>query len=214
MERIIDHYGILGIPRGSSIEEIKKAFWKWAKIYHPDKKGDPEKFYQLYTSYKFLSDPIKKKEYDLLLQKHNSKESTSKETYYVIDARRLIYTATLKKFIEENINLKTIKGKERKFLAKITYDYIVLLNRNDFYKNLLLPIPMIFDRICEYCHGSDLYCSYCDGRGYRKTNGNVYIKIQKCSLQDLQILNVSLKEFKHPTLRARIKEVKVLIRFV
>jgi DnaJ-class molecular chaperone len=63
-----DYYGILGIQKPSSEEEIKKAFRKLAMKYHPDKcKGDAEKaekFKEINEAYDALSDPNKKKMYD------------------------------------------------------------------------------------------------------------------------------------------------------
>ncbi len=54
-----DHYLILGIKRGASKEEIKQAFWKLAKKFHPDKNPGNEKiaeqkFKQISASYEFL----------------------------------------------------------------------------------------------------------------------------------------------------------------
>jgi DnaJ-class molecular chaperone len=59
----------LGLKRGASDEQIKKAFKKMAIKYHPDKnKQDPEgakkKFQSIANAYETLSDPEKKRIYD------------------------------------------------------------------------------------------------------------------------------------------------------
>lgn len=60
-----DYYHILGINKGASEEEIKKAFRKLAHKYHPDKKdGDEKKFKEINEAYSILSDKKKREQYD------------------------------------------------------------------------------------------------------------------------------------------------------
>ncbi len=63
-----DYYELLGIQKGASDEEIKKAYRKMAKKYHPDlNKGDAEAeqmFKDVNEAYSVLSDPQKKSRYD------------------------------------------------------------------------------------------------------------------------------------------------------
>jgi molecular chaperone DnaJ len=68
-----DYYEVLGINKGASDEEIKKAYRKLAMKFHPDrvstmpeaeKKSAEEKFKELQEAYAILSDPQKKQIYD------------------------------------------------------------------------------------------------------------------------------------------------------
>ncbi len=60
-----DYYKILGIEKGASKDEIKKAFRKMAAQYHPDKKtGDEAKFKEVSEAYAVLGDDKKRAEYD------------------------------------------------------------------------------------------------------------------------------------------------------
>lgn len=65
-----DFYQILGIEKDSSTEEIKKAYRRLAKNYHPDSQpnnhnsNNHEKFKEITEAYKVLSDPEKRKKYD------------------------------------------------------------------------------------------------------------------------------------------------------
>lgn len=63
-----DYYEVLGLKKGASADEIKKAFRKLAVKYHPDKnQGDKkaeDRFKEINEAYAVLSDPQKKSQYD------------------------------------------------------------------------------------------------------------------------------------------------------
>lgn len=60
-----DYYQILGVERGATSDDIKKAFHKLAHKYHPDKKGgDESKFKEVNEAYQILSDERKRQAYD------------------------------------------------------------------------------------------------------------------------------------------------------
>ena len=65
-----DYYGILGIKKTASADEVRKAFRKLARKYHPDvnpgDKSAEEKFKQISEANDVLSDPKKRKVYDQL----------------------------------------------------------------------------------------------------------------------------------------------------
>jgi DnaJ-class molecular chaperone len=65
-----DYYHILGLPKSASADDIKKAYRRLARQYHPDmhsgaKKSEMEKrFKEVNTAHEVLSDPDKRKKYD------------------------------------------------------------------------------------------------------------------------------------------------------
>merc|ERR1719379_392893 len=59
------YYDILGVDKNATDSEIKKAYRKLAMKHHPDKGGDPDKFKEMTAAHTVLSDPEKRKLYDM-----------------------------------------------------------------------------------------------------------------------------------------------------
>jgi molecular chaperone DnaJ len=66
-----DYYAVLGIPKGAAEKDIKSAYRKLARKWHPDQNPDnakaaEEKFKEISEAYEVLGDPEKRKKYDAL----------------------------------------------------------------------------------------------------------------------------------------------------
>jgi curved DNA-binding protein len=70
-----DYYGILGVKPDATSDEIRKAFRKKALQFHPDRNKDPgaaERMGEVNEAYAVLSDPEKRRNYDLLKRRFGS----------------------------------------------------------------------------------------------------------------------------------------------
>jgi curved DNA-binding protein len=66
-----DYYAVLGVPKGAAEKDIKSAYRKLARKWHPDANPDntkaaEEKFKEISEAYEVLGDPDKRKKYDAL----------------------------------------------------------------------------------------------------------------------------------------------------
>ena len=73
-----DYYAVLGVARDASADDIKKAYRKLARKYHPDVSTEPDaaqRMSEVNEAYAVLSDPEKRAAYDRLAQGHRAGQS-------------------------------------------------------------------------------------------------------------------------------------------
>jgi molecular chaperone DnaJ len=67
MEEKRDYYEVLEVPRGASADEIRRAYRRLAKMYHPDvnkENGAEDRFKEISEAYAVLSDDERRAAYD------------------------------------------------------------------------------------------------------------------------------------------------------
>ncbi len=91
----MNHYQILELNNTATPQDIKKAYYRLAKIWHPDKNPDneneaTEKFKLIQHAYEVLSDPVSKKRYDSLFGIHQEDSKKENNNRFSVSLSTLI----------------------------------------------------------------------------------------------------------------------------
>ncbi len=159
---IKDYYAILGVEKSATKEEIKKAYRKLARLYHPDRNPDPEaeeKFKEINEAYHVLSDDEKKEEYDRILR--SGDESKFRD-----------FMEYIQEFIESIIKGEREKAKRPKKGQDIRLKLYLTLEEAAFGSEKEVEYERWID--CPDCEGKGVkgkaetvVCHACEGKGRR-----------------------------------------------
>lgn len=169
-----DYYEILGVTKEAGQDEIKKAFRKLARKYHPDVNQDDkraeEKFKEINEAYEVLSDPRKKEEYDRAYELFKSGYSPGFQGFSFDES-------FFSPFYEDFGSLFDIFGfrtrPSRRPRRGRDIEAAVEINFEDAVKGVTLRVPINREKICPDCQGSGAKkgtfpktCPTCSGKGY------------------------------------------------
>lgn len=128
------HYDILSIPSNATDEQIKSAFRRLAKLYHPDKNPNgKEQFEKILIAYEILIDSAKRRQYDLRLRggstaninQKKSQNNTTQKNWNFSDEelkRRQYYQENYRKEYEQYVKTKAAVSNKKSYNE---YKYIL-----------------------------------------------------------------------------------------
>jgi len=173
-----DYYKTLDLTKGASIDEVKKAYKKLAKKYHPDVSTHPEaekKFKEVVEAYQVLSDTEKKQNYDNYGDSYKNFQGHSGFSGFGQGQRMdFDFEDIFNQFSGMNIDLGDLFGR-RKQKARQDYGQNVKVNLTLLFKEAAFGTEkeVSFDRItkCSPCKGTGAEngkvktCKTCGGNG-------------------------------------------------
>ena len=118
---MIDYYRTLGLPFGSSIEQIKSSYREYAKHFHPDKHGNSsfftERFKEVQGAYEILSDPKTREEFESTFKRINASSKIIQLERELQSARLTISQQTTAMF-ESNSRIRFLESEIADFKLK------------------------------------------------------------------------------------------------
>ncbi len=198
---MINYYKTLHISTDATSEEIKTAFRKLIKEFHPDvsKDYDKQKLSNIINAYKILSNASSRLEYNKKILANKRLVKIENEKYYKLPLSRVQYNFRLSDLAKKRLLRKQIKRKDRFYhygkSEKVVTDITVFITEFEAFMGAVAQIHVPAKTICGVCFGEDRYCCVCNGLGKVHTTEKICVLIP-AGTTDKTVISVDLKEIK------------------
>lgn len=206
-----DYYIVLGVSRSASPVQIKQAYRRIAKQFHPDISGssmDAEKFIEIKEAYDTLGDFAKRRRYDTELELQGSPIRILRVPEMVRDRRRAYRDLErLGSFVDEFFD-GLLPGfcSQRRYRSPQKDIYLeVILSSRESREGALLPVRFPVLEPCPQCSSlgflDNFFCPCCYGGGSVSSEREFSLSIPpytghgttvSLSLEDIGLRNVNL----------------------
>jgi molecular chaperone DnaJ len=177
------YYETLGVPKNASADELKKAYRKLAREYHPDRNPGNEdaerKFKDVQGAYDVLSDPEKRKEYDTFGSTNGRPGPTNVDfgDFDLGDIFGGLFGSGRGRGRQQA--QRGQRGSDVEVEVRISFE--------DALKGLQTTVPVTLELACHTCHGTGAApgtapkrCPNCDGSGVVATSQGLFALQQPC----------------------------------
>jgi molecular chaperone DnaJ len=187
-----DYYKVLGVGKGASDDEIKKAYRKLARKYHPDRNaGDKkaeERFKQISQAHDILSDPDKRKAYDRGSGPFGGFTGGGFDPSSFSGGFGDILSDLFGRGGAGGRNQGGVRGGQPRQARGRDLETEVSLNFDQAVNGAQVPLAVPTSQPCPTCHGSGAkpgtvpkVCPVCEGRGVESESQGIFSISQPCS---------------------------------
>jgi molecular chaperone DnaJ len=147
-------YEVLGLDRGATVDDIRRAHRKLVREHHPDKGGDAEKFKKVQEAYEILSDPGKRENFD----RFGATEAPPQ----------------MPDFFSQMFG-----GGHRGPVKRANFEHEVKISLEEAYRGTVRNLRVTLDKTCFTCRKT---CPQCQGRGQISHHMGPMVFNQTCGL--------------------------------
>ncbi|MFP4307790.1 MAG: DnaJ domain-containing protein [Desulfococcaceae bacterium] len=208
-----DYYAILGITPETSADDIRAAFRRLAKRYHPDgnEDGDDARFRDVAEAYQVLSDPDKRRRYHRdggtggsEAGTHRTRARNVRSFSGAFGGKRGKAESPLEQMMRNMFRARMATG------GGSLVELEVVLDPGEARNGVAAKLEVALDKVCEACggRGNDGFvsCGHCGGRGLRRSVELVGVRFP-AGVQDRSVFEVPLIRDRRPagTLRLYVR---------
>jgi molecular chaperone DnaJ len=186
-------YEVLGVAKNASDDEVKKAYRKLAREYHPDRNpgdnGAEERFKEVQTAYDLLSDPEKRRAYDTFGASGGrgfpgagaSGGGSGGVRFEEFDLGNLsdLFGGVFGGGSRRGQARRPTRGDDLETRVRISFE--------DSLEGVQVRVPVEAETVCSVCHGtgaepgtSPIVCPQCAGRGVVSDSQGLFAFSQPC----------------------------------
>jgi DnaJ-class molecular chaperone len=173
---------VLGLPRDADVEQIRRAYRRLARRYHPDCGGtDAERFLEVQRAFETLVDREARRRYDRQLSASRRGEgSFARRPAPAVRRRDVRPRSAIEELISGRIPRVPPAGGPGSAPPRDLYAEIVL-SPGEAAAGGILPLTLPVRRACPSCGGSGaagrLACPSCDGTGVREHRDTLAVSV-------------------------------------
>jgi molecular chaperone DnaJ len=205
-----DYYVVLGVSRGANVNQIKRAYRRIAKQFHPDltQSESSAKFREVIEAYETLADEERRRRYDAMLTQSLPAPKVTKVSR-TVSRRTTVFDKMdrFRSFADEFFEgfLPGFYTKERGRSPEKDLFYEIILSTQEARKGGLFPIAVPVIEACPRCGVSEVwdkfFCQECSGNGYIQAQREFSLSIppntkhrteKSISLEDIGLKNTML----------------------
>jgi molecular chaperone DnaJ len=173
-------YDVLGVPKNASQDEIKKAYRKLVRDVHPDRNpGNEERFKEVQGAYDVLSDPVKRKQYDVV-GSTNGRTGPGGTTFDFGDFDLGdLFGGLFNRGGGRDQQQRGQRGNDVEVEVRVSFE--------DALRGVQTTVPVQLELACHTCHGTGaapgtapITCPTCNGSGTVATSQGLCALQQPC----------------------------------